>query len=47
MFILTLDFNKSPKDLFFSTLLILPIIIINIIVYNKEKEVLNKKTSKK
>jgi hypothetical protein len=47
MFILTLDFNKSPKDLFFSTLLILPIIIINIIVYNKEEEVLNTKTSKK
>ena len=48
MFILTLDFNKSPKDLFFSALLILPIIIINIIVYNKEKEFLqNKKTSKK
>ena len=47
MFILTLDFNKSPKDLFFSMLLILPIIIINIIVYKKEKEVLNKKTSKK
>ena len=48
MFILTLDFNKSPKDLFFSMLLILPIIIINIIVYKKEKEFLdNKKTSKK
>ena len=48
MFILTLDFNKSPKDLFFSALLILPIIIINIIVYKKEKEVLEKKkTSKK
>ena len=48
MFILTLDFNKSPKDLFFSALLILPIIIINIIVYNKEKEKLtSKKTSKK
>ena len=48
MFILTLDFNKSPKDLFFSMLLILPIIIINIIVYKREKEFLeNKKTSKK
>ena len=48
MFILTLDFNKSPKDLFFSALLILPIIIINIIVYRREKEVLEKKkTSKK
>ena len=48
MLILTLDFNKSPKDLFFSILLILPIIIINIIVYNKEKEYIQtKKTSKK
>jgi len=48
MFILTLDFNKSPKDLIFSALLILPIIIINIIVYKKEQEFLNnKKTSKK
>ena len=45
MFILTLDFNKSPKDLFFSALLILPIIIINIIVY--KKELTSKKTSKK
>ncbi len=48
MFILTLDFNKTPKDLFFSALLVLPIIIINIIVYKKEKEKLEtKKTSKK
>ena len=48
MFILTLDFNKSPKDLFFSALLILPIIVINIIVYKKEKEKIEtKKTSKK
>ena len=46
--ILTIDVNKSPKDLFFSMLLVLPIIIINIIVYKKEKEVLeSKKTSKK